>query len=131
MRWFAGHFSQEPRFIPTNEAASLLDVRFDHSDVLWPWSGFLAFYIRVAPEAASYTGVALGSISFAISSPPARGETAPRTSPVTMQMKIQIIATPPRYRLASWASPKPGVPSLGRRSLPSRGLSTLSMSSAM
>lgn len=74
-------------------------MRFDHSDVLWPWSGFLAFYIRVAPEAASYTGVALGTISFAISSPPARGETAPRTSSVTMQIKIQIIATPPRCAL--------------------------------
>ena len=74
----------------------MLDIRFDHSEVLWPWSGFLAFYIRVVPEAANYHGVAQGTISFVITSPPKRGETGARTSPVSMQIKLQIIPTPPR-----------------------------------
>ena len=92
----AGYYSQEPTFTPSNEAGRMLDIRFDHSDVLWPWSGFLAFYIRVVPEAASYHGIAQGTISFVVSSPAAQGEAATRTSPVSMQIKLQIVPTPPR-----------------------------------
>ena len=50
----AGRFSQEPAFTSTNVGGRLLDVRFEHSAQLWPWSGFLALYIRIAPEGATY-----------------------------------------------------------------------------
>ncbi len=50
----AGVFAEEPTFISTNEGGRLLDVRFEHSNLMWPWSGFLALYIRVAPEGATF-----------------------------------------------------------------------------
>lgn len=50
----AGVFAEEPTFISTNEGGRLLDVRFEHSNLLWPWSGFLALYIRVSPEGATF-----------------------------------------------------------------------------
>jgi membrane-bound transcription factor site-1 protease len=31
---------------PSNDGGKLLDISFEHSDLLWPWSGYLAFYIR-------------------------------------------------------------------------------------
>lgn len=33
-------------FTPTNEGGQLLDLKFEYSQVLWPWSGYLALYIR-------------------------------------------------------------------------------------
>lgn len=50
----AGVFAEEPTFISTNEGGRLLDVRFEHSNLLWPWSGFLALYVRVSPEGATF-----------------------------------------------------------------------------
>jgi len=50
----AGVFAEEPMFISTNEGGRLLDVRFEHSNLLWPWSGFLALYVRVSPEGAAF-----------------------------------------------------------------------------
>ena len=46
----AGVFESEPVFEPLNEGGRLLDVRFEHSIQLWPWSGFLALYIQVRPK---------------------------------------------------------------------------------
>ena len=50
----AGRFSQEPAFTSTNEGGRFLDVRFEHSAQLWPWSGFLALYIRITPDGAAF-----------------------------------------------------------------------------
>ncbi|KAK9806804.1 hypothetical protein WJX72_003461 [[Myrmecia] bisecta] len=97
-----GTFSEEPVFKATDEGGKLLDIRFEHSDVLWPWSGFLALYIRVMPEGASYEGVASGEVTFTISSPPARGEAGPRTSQVTLPITMQVIPTPPRAKRVLW-----------------------------
>ena len=46
----AGVFESEPVFEPQNGGGRLLDVRFEHSIQLWPWSGFLALYIQVRPN---------------------------------------------------------------------------------
>ena len=29
-------------------------MRFEHSVQLWPWSGFLALYVRITPEGAAF-----------------------------------------------------------------------------
>ena len=50
----AGRFSQEPAFTSTNEGGRFLDVRFEHSVQLWPWSGFLALYVRITPDGAAF-----------------------------------------------------------------------------
>ncbi len=37
-------------FEPTNAAGRLLDVDFEYSGTLWPWSGFLAIYLRLVMD---------------------------------------------------------------------------------
>ena len=70
--------------------------------MLWPWSGYLALYIRVKDEGAAFNGTAKGEVTFTIRSPPAPGETAPRTSTVTLPLKAKVIPTPPRARRVLW-----------------------------
>lgn len=91
-----GVFEAEPIFKATNNAGKFLDVRFEHSDVLWPWSGFLALYIYVREEASSLADTATGEVSFTIVSPPMPEETEDRRSLVTMPLTVEIIPTPPR-----------------------------------
>ena len=50
----AGTFAEEPIFTSTNKGGRFLDVRFERSVQLWPWSGFLALYIRVTQEGAKF-----------------------------------------------------------------------------
>lgn len=42
-----GFFDGEPEYQGTDQGGKLLHVTFKHSDVLWPWSGYLAVYIEV------------------------------------------------------------------------------------
>ncbi|CAL8462817.1 g2351 [Coccomyxa elongata] len=97
-----GVFAEEPTFISTNDGGKLLDVRFEHSHLLWPWSGFLALYIRVSPEGASYKGWATGEVAMVIESPPERGEKKKRRSLVKLGIKLEIIPTPPREKRILW-----------------------------
>ena len=41
-----------------------VDVRFEFSDVLWPYSGYLAFYARVKQSAKNSEGIASGAFIF-------------------------------------------------------------------
>ena len=41
-----------------------VDVRFEFSDVLWPYSGYLAFYTRVKQSAKNSEGIASGAFIF-------------------------------------------------------------------
>ncbi len=63
---------------PQDAGGRLLHVSFEWSDVLWPWSGYLALYIRVRPEGAAFEGPASGTVQLAVVSPPGPGESAPR-----------------------------------------------------
>jgi hypothetical protein len=58
----AGKFEGEPSFTPTDAGGKLLDVRFEVSDLLWPWSGHLALYLRVKAGGAKYEGTASGQV---------------------------------------------------------------------
>lgn len=52
-----GQITTPPKYEPIGEHGSLIEMDFDYSDLLWPWSGFLAFYITVKPEGADFKGV--------------------------------------------------------------------------
>ena len=54
----AGWFEDEPVFTAGNEGGALLDIRFEHSEQLWPWSGFLALYVRVRDAGVTFSGQA-------------------------------------------------------------------------
>lgn len=57
-----GTFAADPTFTATNDAGKLLDVRFEYSDQLWPWSGYLALYLRVDKAGATTTATAEGQV---------------------------------------------------------------------
>ena len=80
-----------------------VDVRFEFSDVLWPYSGYLAFYARVKPSAKKSEGIASGTITFTVLSPPGPGETELRRSTVNVPVKFQVIPTPPRVKRVLWS----------------------------
>ena len=60
-----------PSFTPTNEGGGFLDVRFEWSPRLWPWSGYLAVYVRVEDSEGGrgFEGVAEGVIEVTVVSP--------------------------------------------------------------
>lgn len=97
LRVAAGKFEQEPIFTATNAGGRYLDVLFEYSDILWPWSGHLALYFRVVPEGDKFQGQATGVVTFSIVSPGIRGESQPRRSNVTMPIQLDIIPTPARW----------------------------------
>jgi membrane-bound transcription factor site-1 protease len=83
-------------YVPTNEGGKFLDVRFEHSDLLWPWSGFLALYVYVRSEGSAFNGTATGEATFTIVSPPMPGETEDRRSTVKLPITVAVIPVPPR-----------------------------------
>ena len=66
------------------------------AQVLWPWSGHLALYIRILPEGEQFTGQATGEVTFSIVSPGLRGESDARRSHVRLPLRLDILPTPPR-----------------------------------
>ena len=103
----AGWLEAAPEWRPSDDAVgdlgNHLDVRFAFSEMLWPWSGYLAMYVRVKSSGATISGRASGTVSFAVLSPPGRGETEPRRSVVEAPFAFEIAPTPPRERRVLWS----------------------------
>ncbi len=93
----SGTLESPPTFTPTNEGGKQLLIDFEYSDVLWPWSGYLALFIRVHEGASGYDGIATGVVRFIVMSPPPLGEQEGRTSVVEATLRVRIIPTPARY----------------------------------
>ena len=102
-----GWLEAAPEWRPSDDAVgdlgNHLDVRFAFSEMLWPWSGYLAMYVRVKSSGATISGRASGTVSFAVLSPPGRGETEPRRSVVEAPFAFEIAPTPPRERRVLWS----------------------------
>ncbi|XP_046428490.1 membrane-bound transcription factor site-1 protease isoform X2 [Neodiprion fabricii] len=79
-----------------------VEVSLTHSDILWPWSGWLAVAITVPASASDWQGVAQGRISLTVESPPGDGEQEPRRSAVDLPLKAKVIPTPPRHKRILW-----------------------------
>ncbi|XP_043255245.1 membrane-bound transcription factor site-1 protease isoform X3 [Colletes gigas] len=79
-----------------------IDVSVTHSDVLWPWSGWLAVAITVPSSARDWQGIAQGYIAVTIESPPSDGEEKPRQSKIELPLKAKVIPTPPRHKRILW-----------------------------
>ncbi len=74
------------------------------SEVIWPWTGNLIFYLRVMPSAATLSGVAQGQVTFTVLSPPrpATGSEEFQRSVVTVPIKVNVIPTPDRTQRVIW-----------------------------
>ena len=56
------------------ENGELLDLSFEYSEVIWPWSGYLAIIMTVKEGAADFEGLAQGHVSLTVQSPEEEGE---------------------------------------------------------
>ncbi|KAL4525136.1 hypothetical protein Ndes2526A_g07218 [Nannochloris sp. 'desiccata'] len=97
-----GEIVETPTWSPTNDGGKLLDVRFEYSAQLWPWSGHLGIFLRVKPSGNQFSGEATGEVTFTVGSPPGPGERVPRRSEVTAKLTVEIIPTPPREKRVLW-----------------------------
>jgi membrane-bound transcription factor site-1 protease len=48
-----GYFAGPPVYEGLDEGGKMLHVMFKYSDVLWPWSGYLAVYVQVGYQRSS------------------------------------------------------------------------------
>lgn len=110
-----GHIVDGPFFEPDTEGsgaegAKHLEVRFEHSPVLHPWSGWLAIFIRVNESGAAFEGTGTGTVSFTVRSPPGRprgggpgtGTDQGGVSVVRAPLRVWIGARPPRHQRVLW-----------------------------
>ena len=56
-----------------SQNGELLNVAFEYSEVIWPWSGYLAVYVMVSEEGQAFEGIAQGHVSLTIESPMEEG----------------------------------------------------------
>lgn len=99
----SGKIASKPQWYPyTPQQGQLLDIAISHSELLWPWSGWLAVSFSVNKDGANYEGLAQGHISLTIESPPAHGETEPKQTVIVLPIRAKIIPTPPRNKRILW-----------------------------
>ncbi|KAG8041496.1 hypothetical protein G9C98_002789 [Cotesia typhae] len=80
-----------------------VDVTLTFSDVLWPWSGWLAVALTVPEAAADWQGVAHGHISLTVESPSQDDQdTEAVRSTINLPLKVKVIPTPPRHKRLLW-----------------------------
>ncbi|CAI9100335.1 OLC1v1037310C2 [Oldenlandia corymbosa var. corymbosa] len=97
-----GYVESPPTWHPSNEEGNLLSVHFTYSDVIWPWTGYLALHMQIKEEGAQFSGDIEGNVTVRVSSPPAKGDTTPRISTCVLQLKLKVVPTPPRSSRILW-----------------------------
>ncbi|KJE95552.1 membrane-bound transcription factor protease [Capsaspora owczarzaki ATCC 30864] len=99
----SGQVLGSPSWHPTLEAGgNHLDVAFTYSELLWPWSGFLAVHLTARASAVDFTGTAEGTVSLTVVSPPVPPEVATRVTRLTLPIKVNIVPPPPRKMRVMW-----------------------------
>ncbi|XAR53342.1 Site-1 protease [Bertholletia excelsa] len=97
-----GYVESPPTWHPSDEEGNLLSIRFTYSDVIWPWTGYLAIHMQIKEEGAQFSGVIEGNVSLTVYSPPARGEKGRRSSACVLHLKLKVVPTPPRSNRVLW-----------------------------
>ena len=83
-----GKIMEPPKWHPyKSQNGGLLNVSFEHSDLIWPWSGYLAVFVTVTEEGHGFEGVAQGHVSLTIESPVEEGDSEPQTSSLTLPLR--------------------------------------------
>ncbi|CAO2822857.1 unnamed protein product [Amaranthus hypochondriacus] len=97
-----GYVSESPTWHPVNEEGNLLSIRFTYSEVIWPWTGYLALHMQIKEEGAQFLGVIEGNVTVKVYSPPAQGEKTVRTSTSVLRLRLKVVPTPARSRRILW-----------------------------
>ncbi|XP_059634967.1 subtilisin-like protease SBT6.1 isoform X2 [Cornus florida] len=97
-----GFVRSPPTWHPSNEEGNLLSIHFTYSDVIWPWTGYIALHMQIKEEGAQFSGVIEGNVTVAVYSPAAPGEKGPRSSTCVLHLKLKVVPTPPRSKRVLW-----------------------------
>ncbi|VDK74993.1 unnamed protein product [Litomosoides sigmodontis] len=96
----SGRIMTEPVWEPfLEENGDLLNISILYSDLLWPWSGYMAIVISVMPNGYNYDGTASGRISVTVTSNERGGQ---KHSTALLPVRVRIIPTPPRSQRLLW-----------------------------
>lgn len=97
-----GYVETPPTWHPLKEEGNLVSIHFTYSNVIWPWTGYLALHMQVKEEGSHFSGVIEGNVTVRVYSPPAPGEKVRRSSTCVLQLKLQVVPTPPRSARVLW-----------------------------
>lgn len=97
-----GYISGSPMWEPFDEVGNLLSIHFKYSDVIWPWTGFLALHMQIKEEGSLFSGIIEGNIVINVFSPPHGEEDQQRSSRCVLHLKLKVIPTPPRSKRILW-----------------------------
>lgn len=98
-----GYVESPPTWHPTDDVGNLLSIRFSYSEVIWPWTGYLALYMQIKEEGAQFSGEIEGNVTVKVYSPSPLGEKGlRRSSTCTLQLKLKVVPTPPRSKRVLW-----------------------------
>nr|AUS89414.1 SITE-1 protease [Sesuvium portulacastrum] len=97
-----GYVDGPPIWHPSNEEGNLLNIHFTYSEVIWPWTGYLALHMQIKEEGAQFFGVIEGNVTVKVYSPPAQGEKVLRTSMCVLHLRLKVVPTPPRSKRILW-----------------------------
>ena len=100
-----GHILDRPKWYSYQQSSTnhqLMDISIKYSKLLWPWSGWMAVYIRATAEAVNFNGIVQGHINFTVQSPSPTNPSEMMKSEVKFLLKVKIVPTPHRNKRVLW-----------------------------
>ncbi|KAH6804278.1 SITE-1 protease [Perilla frutescens var. frutescens] len=97
-----GYIDGSPMWLPDGEEGNLLSIHFTYSEVIWPWTGYLALHMQIKEEGVHFSGEIEGNVTVNVYSPPGQGEKDPRKSTCVLRLKLKVIPTPQRSQRVLW-----------------------------
>ncbi|CAI0628858.1 unnamed protein product [Linum tenue] len=97
-----GYVESPPIWNPSDEDGNLLNIHFTYSEIIWPWTGYIALHMQIKEEGAQFSGEIEGNVTLTIYSPPSPGEKTKRRSTCVLHLKLQVVPTPPRSKRILW-----------------------------
>ncbi|XP_075990927.1 membrane-bound transcription factor site-1 protease [Anticarsia gemmatalis] len=80
----------------------ILSLSVDYSQILWPWSGWLALSFTVLETGADFDGVVEGHVNVTIESYDDSGEKTMKNATLTLPVRARVIPVPVRSRRLLW-----------------------------
>ncbi|KAG6389367.1 hypothetical protein SASPL_150835 [Salvia splendens] len=65
-----GYVDGPPMWLPDSEEGNLLNIQFTYSDVIWPWTGYLALHMQIKEEGVHFSGEIEGNVTVNVYRPP-------------------------------------------------------------
>ncbi|KAK1314323.1 hypothetical protein QJS10_CPA06g00676 [Acorus calamus] len=97
-----GYIEGQPTWNPSDEVGNLLSIHFTYSDVIWPWTGYIALHMQIKEEGSQFSGVIEGDVNVNVYSPPPPGGKGLRSNTCVLHLKVKVVPTPPRVKRILW-----------------------------